>query len=65
MTTDWGRIGRRTEPFTRRATCTGCHVEMSVRALPETCPLCDHPLVPVTNVTVLPAQPTLDLEGVA
>lgn len=62
---DWGRIGRRTEPFTRRVACTGCHVEMSAPSLPAMCPLCDGDLHAVTNVTVLPAQPTLDLEGAA
>ena len=63
-TTDWGRIGRRTEPFTMRVVCTDCRVEMSARALPETCPLCDHDLETVTNVVALrPQQPTLDLGG--
>ncbi len=63
---DWGRIGRRTEPFTMRVVCTDCRVEMSARALPETCPLCDHDLEAVTNVVALrPQQPTLDLGGAA
>lgn len=62
---DWGRIGRRTEPFTSRVVCAGCHVEMSAPELPALCPLCDGDLKAVTNVAVLPAQPTLDLEGAA
>lgn len=63
---DWGRIGRRTEPFTARVTCDHCDVEMSAPALPARCPLCDDgQLHEPNNVTAMPHRPTLDLDGAA
>lgn len=40
-TTDWGRIGRRTTPFTIRVVCDQCGIEMSAPTAPDACPLCD------------------------
>lgn len=64
-TSDWGRAGKRSEPFTFRVVCNGCGVEMSSPALPAVCPCCDGgelyeaPARPVLRLVPAPVQEAL------